>query len=130
MRIQMKKQKLLPQDLLTYKCTYRGGFNLGTILFTERYKENRQTLNKKESIVETVSNVTVSVLTSGITMATVGTLLGVISTHRLLSQLGYFLGRGTVFSMIAVLFVLPCFLYLSDGICIERKRKSSLSYDA
>jgi len=81
--------------LLTYKCTYRGGFNLGTILFTERYKENRQTLNKKESIVETVSNVTVSVLTSGITMATVGTLLGVISTHRLLSQLGYFLGRGT-----------------------------------
>ncbi len=75
MRIQMKKQKLLPQDLLTYKCTYRGGFNLGTILFTERYKENRQTLNKKESIVETVSNVTVSVLTSGITMATVGTLL-------------------------------------------------------
>ena len=77
------------------------------ILFTERYKENRQTLNKKESIVETVSNVTVSVLTSGITMATVGTLLGVFSTHRLLSQLGYFLGRGTVFSMIAVLFVLP-----------------------
>lgn len=91
------------------------------ILFTERYKENRQTLNKKESIVETVSNVTVSVLTSGITMATVGTLLGVFSTHRLLSQLGYLLGRGTVFSMIAVLFVLPCFLYLSDGICIEEK---------
>ena len=91
------------------------------ILFTERYKENRQTLNKKESIVETVSNVTVSVLTSGITMETVGTLLGVFSTHRLLSQLGYFLGRGTVFSMIAVLFVLPCFLHLSDGICIEKK---------
>ena len=100
------------------------------ILFTERYKENRQTLNKKESIVETVSNVTVSVLTSGITMATVGTLLGVFSTHRLLSQLGYFLGRGTFFSMIAVLFVLPCFLYLSDGICIEKKRKNSLAYDA
>ena len=105
-------------------------YNKHAILFTERYKENRQTLNKKESIVETVSNVTISVLTSGITMATVGTLLGVFSTHRLLSQLGYFLGRGTVFSMIAVLFVLPCFLYLSDGICIEKKRKSSLAYDA
>ena len=24
-------------------------------------------------------------------------------------------------SMITVLFVLPCFLYLSDGICIEKK---------
>ena len=73
--------------------------------------------------METVSNVTVSVLTSGIAMATVGTLLGIFSTHSLLSQLGYFLGRGTVFSMIAVLFVLPCFLYLSDGICIEKKEK-------
>lgn len=72
--------------------------------------------------METVSNVTVSVLTSGITMATVGTLLGIFSTHRLLSQLGYFLGRRTVFSMIAVLFVLPCFLYLSDGISIEKKK--------
>ena len=32
--------------------------------------------------METVSNVTVSVLTSGITMATVGTLLGVISREH------------------------------------------------
>ena len=31
--------------------------------------------------------------------------------------------------MIAVLFVFPCFLYLSDGICIEKKRKCSLAYD-
>ena len=93
------------------------------ILFTERYKENRQTLDKKESIVETVSNVTVSILTSGITLTVVGFLLGIISTHGLLSQLGYFLGRGTICSMIAVLFVLPCFLYVTDGICIERKKK-------
>ena len=87
------------------------------ILFTERYKECSQTLSKKESIVETVSTVTVSVLTSGITMAAAGTLLGVISTHRLLSQLGFLLEKGTVFSVIAVLLVLPCFLYQSDGIC-------------
>ena len=93
------------------------------ILFTERYKENRETLDKKASIVETVSNVTVSILTSGITLTVVGFLLGIISTHGLLSQLGYFLGRGTICSMIAVLFVLPCFLYVTDGICIERKKK-------
>lgn len=93
------------------------------ILFTERYKENRQTLDKKASIVETVSNVTVSILTSGLTLTVVGFLLGIISTHGLLSQLGYFLGRGTICSMIAVLFVLPCFLYVTDGICIERKKR-------
>ncbi len=93
------------------------------ILFTERYKENRETLDKKASIVETVSNVTVSILTSGVTMTVIGFLLGIISTHGVLSQLGYFLGRGTICSMIAVLFVLPCFLYVADGICIERKKK-------
>lgn len=93
------------------------------ILFTERYKENRQKLDKKESIVETVSNVTVSILTSGVTLTVVGFLLGIISTHGLLSQLGYFLGKGTICSMIAVLFVLPCFLYVTDGICIERKMR-------
>ena len=60
------------------------------ILFTERYKENRQKMNKKESIVETVSNVTTSILTSGLTLTAVGFLLGVIATHGLLSQLGYF----------------------------------------
>ena len=92
------------------------------ILFTERYKENRQKLNKKESIVETVSNVTASVLTSGLTLTVVGFLLGIIATHGLLSQLGYFLGRGTIFSMIAVLFVLPCFLYVADGIFVRKKR--------
>lgn len=93
------------------------------ILLTERYKENRAKLDKKESIVETISNVTVSILTSGITLTVVGFLLGIISTHGLLSQLGYFLGRGTLCSMFAVLFVLPCFLYVTDGICIERKKK-------
>lgn len=92
------------------------------ILFTERYKENRQKLNKQESIVETVSNVTVSVFTSGLTLTVVGFLLGMIATHGLLSQLGYFLGRGTIFSMIAVLFVLPCFLYVADGIFVRKKR--------
>lgn len=80
-------------------------------------------LDKKENIVETISNVTVSILTSGITLTVVGFLLGIISTHGLLSQLGYFLGRGTLCSMFAVLFVLPCFLYVTDGIYIERKKK-------
>ena len=90
------------------------------ILFTERYKENRQTLGKKESIVETISNVTGTILTSGIVLTVVGFLLGIISTHGLLSQLGYLLGRGTICSLIAVLFVLPGFLYILDRTFIKK----------
>lgn len=91
------------------------------ILFTERYKENRQTLGKKESIIETISNVTGSILTSGIVLTVIGFLLGIISTHGLLSQLGYLLGRGTICSLVAVLFVLPGFLYILDRTFIKNK---------
>lgn len=55
------------------------------ILFTDRYLGYRQTMGKREAIRATVSAVTVSVLTSGLTMTVVGFLLGYISTHGLLS---------------------------------------------
>lgn len=86
------------------------------ILFTDRYMEYRKTMNKKEAVIQTVSTVTVSVLTSGIVLTVVGFLLGYISSHGILSQLGMYLGRGAVLSLISVLFVLPGLLYLTDGI--------------
>ena len=92
------------------------------ILFTERYKENRMQLNKKDSIVETISNTTSSILTSGVVLTVIGFLLGKISTHGLLSQLGYLLGRGTICSLMAVLFVLPGFLYMLDRTFINKKK--------
>ncbi|MGN0353655.1 MAG: RND family transporter [Muricoprocola sp.] len=93
------------------------------ILFTERYKENRNMLNKKDSIVETISNTASSILTSGTVLTVVGFLLGKISTHGLLSQLGYLLGKGTICSLIAVLFVLPGFLYLFDVTFIKKRKE-------
>ena len=84
------------------------------ILLTERYKEYRQTCGKKEAITNTLSAVTVSILTSGSALTVVGFLLGIISTHGLLSQLGFFLGKGTLCSLIIVLFALPGMLYLFD----------------
>lgn len=92
------------------------------ILMTDRYKENRQTLGKKDAVVETISNVTVSILTSGIVLTVVGLLLGYVSSNQLLAQLGIFIGRGAIFSLTIVLFVLPGLLYLFDRLVI-RKRK-------
>ena len=91
------------------------------ILFTGRYKEMRQTYEKKEAVVQTVSAVSVSVLTSASVMAVVGFLMGTLSTHGLLSQLGYFLGRGTLCSLAIVLFVLPGLLYLFDRFITRNK---------
>ena len=92
------------------------------ILFTDRYREFRQRYSKKTAIVRTVSAVSVSILTSASVMTAVGFLLGIISTHGLLSQLGYFLGKGTLCSLAIVLFVLPGLLYLSDGLFIKKAK--------
>ena len=86
------------------------------ILFTDRYLEHRQTMPKKQAVVETVSSVTTSVLTSGTALSVVGFLLSCLSDHGILSQLGLFLGRGTLLSMTGVFFVLPGLLYMFDGL--------------
>lgn len=91
------------------------------ILFTDRYKENREKMDKKAAVIETVSSTAVSILTSGSVLTVVGFLLGAISTHGLLSQLGYFLGKGTLCSLVIVFFVLPGLLYIFDRTFIKKK---------
>ena len=92
------------------------------ILMTDRYRENRGKLGKTESLVKTVSDVTVSILTSGSAMTVVGLLLGYISTNRLLAQLGIFIGRGAIFSLIIVFFVLPGLLRMFDKLVIGKSK--------
>ena len=91
------------------------------ILMTERYKEFRLSCGKKEAIQNTISVVTVSILTSGSVLTVVGFLLGILSSHGLLSQLGFFLGRGTICSLLIVFFALPGMLYLFDKTFIKKK---------
>ncbi len=86
------------------------------ILFSERYRESRRTMPKRRAIRATVEAVTIPICTSGIVMVVVGFLLGAVSTHGVLAQLGHFLGVGVSMSLISILFVLPGFLYLFDGL--------------
>lgn len=95
------------------------------ILFTNRYMEFRQSMSKKQAIVKTVATVTTSILTSGAVMAIVGFLLGGISSHGMLSEMGMFLGKGTLLSIINVFFVLPGLLYLFDNLIRRTTLKSN-----
>lgn len=96
------------------------------ILMTERYKENRVRHNKRDAIARTVSDVMVSILTSGSVLTVVGLLLGYISTNKLLAQLGIFIGRGAICSLVIVLLVLPGFLYIFDGPVTHKKKRKKL----
>ena len=84
------------------------------ILLTSRYMEIRQDYPKKESILETMSSVTLSILTSASILTIAGALLGIISTHGVISQLGQLLAVGTILSSIVVLFVIPGILFAFD----------------
>ena len=94
------------------------------ILFANRYIENREILSKKDSIIETISSTTISILTSASIMAVAGIILGEFSTNKIISQLGFLVGRGAILSTIMVLFVLPALLYIFDKVI----QKTSLKY--
>lgn len=98
------------------------------ILMTDRYLEYRRTMPKKQAVIQTVSSCVVSILTSGSVLTIVGFLLGYISTHGLLAQLGIFLGRGTLCSLGIVLFVLPGLLYIFDKV-IQKTTKNIKFYN-
>lgn len=92
------------------------------ILMTERYLEFRKDFNKKESVVKTVSVSMVSILTSGTVLTAVGLLLGYMTTHQLLAQLGRLLGKGTICSLVIVIFVIPGLLYIFDGVVVKKNK--------
>lgn len=93
-----------------------------TLLMTERYLEFRKDFNKKESVVKTVSVSMVSILTSGTVLTAVGLLLGYMTTHQLLAQLGRLLGKGTICSLVIVIFVIPGLLYIFDGVVVKKNK--------
>lgn len=98
------------------------------ILLTDRYLEYRKEMPKKPAVVKTISSCAVSILTSGSALTVIGFLLGYISTHGLLAQLGIFIGRGTLCSLGIVIFVLPGLLYAFDGL-IRKTTKNADFYN-
>lgn len=84
------------------------------ICLSDRYIETRKTKNKKDALDHTMRYTTLSILTSGSILTICGFILGKISTHGILAEIGELLFRGTLCSLIFVLFVLPGLLYVLD----------------
>ena len=52
-------------------------------------------------------------------------LMGIVSSNQLLAQLGIFIGRGAILSLIIVLFVMPGILYIFDILIIKKAKKET-----
>ena len=87
------------------------------ILMTTRFKEEiANGHDKKEAAQIAVYNCSQSILTSGLTFfgATVG--VSLISKMELLQSICLLIARGALYSMVVIIFVLPCFLIIFEGI--------------
>ncbi len=96
------------------------------IVISSHYQELKAEMPPKQAIIHALNAAFPTVFTSGTMMASAGLLIGNLSAQPVVSIMGTCLGRGTIISIFLVLFVLPAFLVLGDGI-IERtriKRKS------
>ena len=86
------------------------------IVISSHFNEQKRRLPVREAICVAINKAFPTVLTSGSIMACMGFLLGAISTSPVNAIMGQCIGRGTVISMLLVLFVLPCILIIGNRI--------------
>ena len=91
------------------------------IVISSHYQEHKATMPHKQAIVLALNEAFPTVFTSGTMLASAGLLIGNMSAQPVVSIMGNCIGRGTIISMILVLFVLPSILVLGDSI-IERTK--------
>ena len=106
------------------------------IVIATRYNELKHEMPKREAIIETMNFAFPTVITSGAIMAVTGILIGNMSSEQTISSLGGNLGRGTIISIILVLFVLPQLLLISDKLVdktsfhlFKKKEKNEEEHD-
>lgn len=86
------------------------------IVISSRYTELKKTMPIKDAMVETLNQAFPTIITSGAILAIAGLLIGFLSSDVAISSVGICLGRGTLISIILVMFVLPQILILGDTI--------------
>ena len=86
------------------------------IVISGRFMELKDKMPKKEAIIETMNFAFPTIVTSGSMLALAGIFIGQMSSDGAICGIGQCLGRGTILSIIIVMFVLPQILLLGEKI--------------
>ena len=86
------------------------------IVIASRYQELKNEMDQKQAIIETMNFAFHTILTSGSILAIAGTLIGGMTSDAAIVGIGQSLGRGTIISIILVMFVLPQILLIGGKI--------------
>lgn len=84
------------------------------IVMTNRYEALKKNMEHRMAVIQTINQAFPTIFTSGSILTMSGILVGKISSNPIISGLGVSLGRGTIISIILVMFVLPQILILCD----------------
>lgn len=86
------------------------------IVVANRYQELKGQMHYREAIIETMNFAFPTIITSGTILAVAGTLIGKMTSTASITGIGQNLGRGTIISIILVMFVLPQILLVGGRI--------------
>lgn len=86
------------------------------IVVSSRYQEVKKEMPARDAIIDTMNFAFPTIVTSGSMMVLAGFLIGNMTSEPCISGIGMCLGRGTIISIVAVLFALPQILLLGDKI--------------
>lgn len=86
------------------------------IVISGRFMEIKDKMSKKEAIIETMNFAFPTIVTSGTMLALAGIAIGQFSSDGAICGIGQCLGRGTIISILIVMFVLPQILLLGEHI--------------
>lgn len=86
------------------------------IVVANRYQELKEQMHHKDAIIETMNFAFPTIITSGTILAVAGTLIGLMTSTASITGIGQNLGRGTVISILLVMFVLPQILLIGGKV--------------
>ncbi len=86
------------------------------IVISGRFMELKDKMSKRDAIIETMNFAFPTIVTSGSMLALAGIFIGKMSSDGAICGIGQCLGRGTIISIIIVMFVLPQILLLGEKI--------------
>lgn len=86
------------------------------IVVANRYQELKEQMHHRDAIIETMNFAFPTIITSGTILAVAGTLIGMMTSTASITGIGQNLGRGTIISILLVMFVLPQILLVGGKI--------------
>ena len=86
------------------------------IVIASRYQELKVKMAQRSAIVETLNFAFPTIITSGAIMSICGFLIGSMTSEPTIAGIGESLGRGTVISIIVVMFALPQILLIGSRV--------------